>query len=266
MAEIRFVAHNHRVKFENFDPEPLDLSHRPRGWVGGFSKFSRQRLMELLYSFEKIPFRTFWTLTFEKDVDSDYAKKELHRLTMVFNRRGIGWMWVMEFTQKGRIHFHLGVVGYLSKKWVAGLWGNGFVHVEEIYDDDGAREYFLKQEKATFYGEVSKGNQKRFNGFNGRWWGVSRFLNKKYSLGVYDESFLRAVVDIRGVKRAYFRKDFEGILDKPYENCNNFNVVKRLNEKGKQITCSTSNQKTLPPPSRPPAKGRTMNSPSNSKG
>lgn len=235
MPEIQFTAHNHRVIVAPHEPSNFEPSYRPRGWVGGFSKYSKKRLTAMLNSFAKIPFRTFWCFTFDKDVPALYAKEELHRLTMIFNRRKIGWMWVMEFTENGRIHYHMGLVGYLNVEWVQNLWSNGIVHVQEIYDDEGAKDYFLKEERATFYKEVSKRNQKRFMGFNGRWWGVSRHLNLKYSLGVYDESYALALADIKGIKRNYWREDLEGIIDNPYSNFSNASAVVKssLIQKGK---------------------------------
>ena len=202
-------GHNQRVIVSQLRPEQFATKHHQRGYCGAFSRFSRKRLQEMLYSFKKIPFRTFWTFTFEKDVPVVFAKKEINRLNMVFNRRHIGWMWVMEFTEKGRVHFHYGLDGYRDAKWMRARWHNGRVHVEEIYDDPGIRDYFLKEERATFYKEVSKKNQKRFMGFNGRWWGVSRHLNKKYSIGVYS---IDLAVDLKktvGLKHNYYRDDFE---------------------------------------------------------
>ena len=157
--------------------------------------------MEIFYSFEENPFKTFWTITFDSDVKASYAKKEINRLNMVFNRRGIGWLWVMEFTKKGRIHFHYALTDHLSVKWVSKIWGNGVCFVSQVFESSGLRGYLIK--------EVAKGNQKRFMGFNGRWWGISRALNKKYSLGVYNETLVHDLVVSSGFKKNYFRKDFE---------------------------------------------------------
>lgn len=217
MANVIFKAHNHRVLPELESPPGPNVS-RPRSQVGGFSRFSRWRLMELFYSFQVIPFKTFWTLTFDKDVKPEYAKKELHRLLMQLNRRGVGNLWLMEFTARGRIHFHLALTDFLSHTWVKNRWGNGHVYVSKIYAEIGLRKYFLK--------ECSKSNQKGFHGFCGRWWGVSRALNKKYSLGVYDDSYLDCLVANRGIKWRYWREDLQGLIDNPYSNFNNFREVK----------------------------------------
>ena len=248
MPEIQFLAHNNRVIVAPFEEHELELTHRPRGWVSGFSKFSKQRLMAVFYSFEKCPFSTFWTFTFDQDVTGDYAKKELNRLNMVFNRRGIGWLWCMEFTKKGRIHFHFALTGgnkkigkgkdgrmryeysnFIPREDIAELWGNGHVWACEAYGHSGLRKYFVK--------EVAKGNQKRFMGFNGRWWGVSRCLNIKRSLGVYDDSFALALADIKGIKRNYWRQDLEGIIDNPYSNFSNSQEVlkRKLQIKRKEL-------------------------------
>lgn len=218
MADIQFLAHNNRVIVAPFEPSNVLFTHRPRGWVGGFSKFSKRRLMAIFYSFKVSPFKTFWTFTFAEDVKADFAKREINRLNMVFNRRDIGWLWVMEFTEKGRIHFHYALTGYLNIDWVSCIWRNGHVFVSKTFGESGLRKYFVK--------EVVKGNQKRFMGFNGRWWGVCRALNKKYSLGVYDESYALALADIRGVKRDYWREDLEGIVENSCENFNNWRSVR----------------------------------------
>jgi len=205
MPDIHFKTHNHLVV-----PVPvtyaLELPYRPRGGVSMFSKFSQRRLIQLFYSFEQMPFKSFWTLTFEKDVKVPFAKKELHRLTMVLNRRGIGWLWVMEFTENRRIHFHMCLTKCISSKFISARWRNGFVKATKIFSD-GIRNYIFK--------EVSKNNQKGFTGFNGRWWGVSRSMNHHGSMGIHDESFLRALVDIRGFKRNYYLRDLENIVDLP---------------------------------------------------
>lgn len=219
MANIQFLAHNERVIVAPFEVQTTKFSYRPRGWVGSFSKFSKRRLMAIFYSFKVSPFKTFWTFTFDKDVKSEFAKKEINRLNMVFNRRGIGWLWCMEFTEKGRIHFHYALTDCLSVNWVSSIWGNGHVFVSKVFGESGLRKYFVK--------EVVKGNQKRFMGFNGRWWGVSRVLNKKYSLGVYDESFAVALADIRGIKHNYWREDLEGLIENSHSNFNNFHEVKK---------------------------------------
>jgi len=219
MADIQFLAHNNRVIVAPFEAEPFTPTYRPRGYVGGFSKFSKKRLMAIFYSFKVCPFKTFWTFTFDADVKSEFAKKEINRLNMVFNRRGLGWLWVMEFTEKGRIHFHYALTGYLNVDWVSVAWGNGHVFVSKTFGESGLRKYFVK--------EVSKGNQKRFMGFNGRWWGVCRALNKKYSLGVYDESFALALADIRGIKNTYWRDDLDGIVDNSFSNFDNWKSDKK---------------------------------------
>jgi len=106
---VQFIAHNHRVYPESFDNEPQEpLTFRPRGRVGGFSKYSKQRLSALVYSFKEMPFKSFWTLTFEKDVSTEFAKKELHRLLTIFSQHSAQNLWIMEFTKKGRSIFTSG--------------------------------------------------------------------------------------------------------------------------------------------------------------
>lgn len=241
MPEVQFLGHNNRVIVAPFEDSKFEPSYRPRGWIGGFSKFSKQRLMQIFYSFKECPFKTFWTFTFDKNVESDFAKKEVNRLNMIFNRRQIGWLWCMEFTEKGRIHFHYALTGgmkktgkkkfvyseFVPREDIVPLWGNGHVFVSKTFGESGLRQYFVK--------EVAKGNQKRFMGFNGRWWGVSRHMNSHYSLGVYDESFALCLAGERGIKRNYWREDLEGIIENPYLNFSNAkSVVKSsLIQKGK---------------------------------
>lgn len=199
---VYLKAHNHRVMVSAFEPREAN-SYKPRSKIGGFTYFSRARLSLLLNSFEKFPFVSFWTFTFAEDISGKEAKKELNRLTMVFNRRHIGWLWVMEFQERGVIHFHFLLTEFLSVTWLSEIWGNGVVSATKIFGEKGMREYLLN--------EIQKGNQKRNKNFNGRWWGVSRFLNKKYSLGVYNENLLRDIVGEIGYKQMYWRKDFEKI-------------------------------------------------------
>lgn len=207
---ILLMAQNDRVKVQELIPRD-EFEHHQRGVVGGFSKYSKKRLLEFFHSFKICPFKTFWTLTFAHDVKSSFAKHEIDRMSKIFARRKLQFLWVMEFTKRGRIHFHLALTGEMNKKLVAGLWGNGFVYVSPVFEDSGLRRYFVS--------EVSKGNQKRFHGFHGRWWGLSRALNKQYSLGVYNDSLVVDLAFSSGYKRNYFRDDFEKLgLD--FNDCN----------------------------------------------
>jgi len=198
---VHLSAHNERVLVSEFKVEKFKFKHHQRGWVGGFSKFSKRRLMEIFFSFKACPFKTFWCFTFAEDVPADYAKKEINRLNNIFRRRHVGYLWVMEYTKKNRIHFHYALTDCLAVKWVTALWGNGRCSVSKVFAESGLRKYFVS--------EVSKGNQKKFHGFNGRWWGVSRCLNMRYSLGVYTENLLHDLVSSSGYKRNFYRDDFE---------------------------------------------------------
>lgn len=202
MPDILLKAHNHRVIATEFIPS-WEPAYKPRGRVSGFTYFSKARLSLLLSSFKNLPFVGFWALTFEKPPTAEHAKKELKRFCMVLNRRKVGWLWVMEFQKRGAIHFHFLLTEYVSKTWLREHWGNGHVKATRVWHEDGLRGYLLK--------EISKNNQKRVHGFSGRWWGVSRYLNKKYSLGLIDEHCLAELVDKTGFKRCYWREDFEKI-------------------------------------------------------
>lgn len=204
MADVEFLQHNDRVLPVVHSGVPLGA--RPRGRVAGFSKYSRKRLTQIFYSYKNFPFKTFWTFTFETDVTAEFSKFEINRLNNVFRRRGIGFLWCMEFTKKNRIHYHYALTASPWKGELSRLWGNGFVAVRKIFGHVGLRKYFLK--------EISKMNQKNSSAFNGRWWGISRRLNKQFSYGVFDESFLAALVGNRGFKSQYWREDLKNIVDR----------------------------------------------------
>jgi hypothetical protein len=202
MTDILLKSHNNRVLISEFNLK-WEAAYKPRGRVAGFTYFSKARLSLLLSSFKSFPFVGFWALTFKDAPSAEFAKKELKRITMVFNRRKIGWLWVMEFQQRGAIHFHFLLTEYVSQKWLTSIWQNGHVSATKVWHEDGLRNYLLK--------EISKNNQKRAHGFSGRWWGVSRHLNKKYSLGLMDEHCLAELVDKTGFKQFFWREDFDKI-------------------------------------------------------
>lgn len=202
MPDILLKAHNNRVLISEFNPS-WEAAYKPRGRVSGFTYFSKARLSLLLTSFEHFPFVSFWALTFKDPPSAEFAKKELKRFCMVLNRRQIGWLWVMEFQERGAIHFHFLLTEFVSSTWISSIWKNGHVSATKVWSEDGIRHYLLK--------EISKNNQKRETGFSGRWWGVSRFLNKKYSLGLIDEHCLSELVDKVGIKTFYRRDDFDKI-------------------------------------------------------
>lgn len=202
MPDILLKAHNNRVLISEFKPN-FEAAFKPRGRVSSFTYFSKARLSLLLTSFKNFPFVGFWALTFKDSPSAEFAKKELKRFTMVLNRKGIGWLWVMEYQERGAIHYHFLLDQFVSKAWVCRHWKNGHVQATKVWSEDGLRGYLLK--------EISKNNQKRVANFAGRWWGVSRHLNKKYSCGLMDEHCLKELIDKTGVKTFFWREDFQKI-------------------------------------------------------
>ena len=200
---ILLKSHNSRVLVSEYDPHFVTQEFKPREKISGISMYSKARLSQLLCSFEKFPFKIFVTLTFKNKPSAKTAKRELDTFCKNLNRRKIGYLWVMELQNKfhrDSIHFHfLLTTDFWDCADLEKTWGNGFVKVGSILHESGIRRYLLK--------EISKENQKTTEKKLGRWWGVSRWLNKKYLLGVYDDSLIIDLVDSCGVKPLYWRKD-----------------------------------------------------------
>jgi hypothetical protein len=88
--------------------------------------------------------RMSWlTLTFRDHVtDHNAAKKELERffkrmrryLSRKHNNTPLKYIWVWEYTQKGRVHFHLVLfdIPFIKNTLIEGMWRNGFVKIKRI--------------------------------------------------------------------------------------------------------------------------------------
>lgn len=197
----RFRGVNEAVSFENFGRP--NLQPKQRGRCNAFTWASRQRLKNLLESYgrHKEPFKGFLCLTFTEDVKAVFAKKQLDRFLKVLNRRKIGFQWIMEFTKKGRIHYHILMTDYMKFSEIQKAWPLGRVHVESIYSEAWLRQYLLK--------EVQKTSQKKCGDFNGRWWGVSRWLNVHRE---YEPMGIGAVVKVfkaDGFQKRYYRETYK---------------------------------------------------------
>jgi len=166
---------------------------------------TKSRIKRLAWS-NSGSFKTFITLTFADNIqDFNHANKCLDIFLKRFRRRfpSVMYLGVPEFQKRGAIHYHFLLTEYVSKEWVRRHWKNGHVKATKVWSEDGLRGYLLK--------EISKNNQKRAHGFAGRWWGVSRHLSKKYSLGLIDEHCLRELVETVGFKSYFWREDFDKI-------------------------------------------------------
>jgi len=202
---ILLKAHNNRVLVSEFNVNYSEKEFKPRQKITSMSGFSKARLSEILSSFQHFPFKTFVTLTFKNKPSAKKAKKELDKFVKNLNRRKIGWLWVMELQNKyhrDAIHFHfLLSITFWDNEDLSKTWGNGFVKIGSILHEAGIRRYLLK--------EISKENQKCTEKNLGRWWGVSRYLNKKYSLGVYSDDLIMDLFSTVGAKKYYWRDDFD---------------------------------------------------------
>lgn len=112
-----------------------------RGIITGFSRASRRRFAVRLHRIRWPSKVLFYTLTFEKDVDLAYAKKELHRFLIRFRQAFPTWgvVWKLEFTRVGRPHFHLLLIppphvkAFIPKERLDEMWGNGFTWIDDVW-------------------------------------------------------------------------------------------------------------------------------------
>lgn len=98
-----------------------------RGKVTGFSKKSRHRLLIFFSRMETKGARaTFLTLTFQVNPDAREAKNALKRFLMRIRRHygQVSGVWRMEFSEKGRLHFHLLLFNlpFIPQKRVQLVW------------------------------------------------------------------------------------------------------------------------------------------------
>uniref|UniRef100_UPI003F693E1F rolling circle replication-associated protein n=1 Tax=Streptococcus pluranimalium TaxID=82348 RepID=UPI003F693E1F len=113
-----------------------------------YIKQKRVDVMRLISSNFQQGLTKFLTLTFKEHV-TDRAQamdefknfmKRLNYLQKKLKRQSVKYLGVIEYTKKGRIHFHVVLFncGYIPKAELEKIWGNGFVRINRIKGMNGS--------------------------------------------------------------------------------------------------------------------------------
>lgn len=113
-----------------------------------YIKQKRIDVMRLISSNFQQGLTKFLTLTFREHVTDraqamDEFKKFMKRLNYQQEkqkRSNVKYLGVIEYTKKGRIHFHVVLFncGYIPKDELQGIWGNGFIRINRIKGMNGS--------------------------------------------------------------------------------------------------------------------------------
>lgn len=100
------------------------------------------------------PFSKFVTLTFKENLtDIDEAKRRFKVFVRTLNRRrkkenkeNLKYIYVVEFQERGAVHFHCVFfnMGFMKNEELQKIWGQGFTKVNRIKDVDNVGAYVVK--------------------------------------------------------------------------------------------------------------------------
>lgn len=124
--------------------------------IKGYSDKSMRRLAFVANNTD-VEFSVMATLTYPEayPVNGDVCKSHLNRFLNSLRRKGISYLWFLEFQNRGAPHFHVLMNGRLDYKYVAQRWygivGSGDekhlsagTRVEKLRTVDGAARYATK--------------------------------------------------------------------------------------------------------------------------
>jgi len=169
-----------------------------RGPISHYSKRSIKRLKFLLRNTADM-WKGLITLTYPAEFPRDgrVCKKHLNAFLQFLRRRGIRYVWVSEFQERGALHYHIFVDKYISKEEVATRWYSIVGSGDEKHLLAGTRVEAIRSKGMVFHyisSYISKLAQKQVpEDFVdvGRFWGSSRgllvFREIFFGFGVYTE-------------------------------------------------------------------------------
>lgn len=127
------------------DPPDENKSKEENDRSNGFKKRNNCRRLVLSNFSEN---SKFITLTFENNItELDQANKEFDKFIKRLRRKykDFKYIAVIEFTKKGRIHYHMiSNLPYISKQRLSDIWQNGFVKINNITHVDNIGAYVVK--------------------------------------------------------------------------------------------------------------------------
>ena len=214
----RYVAHSTRIAGGQLSVStyPLQMPGKPglRSSVNSFSSASRLRLGRLLF---RLPWPNdevaFVTLTFSEDVDGKFAKSCLNKLRswLDYQYPSAEVIWKLEFTKRGRHHFHLlarpltgatlpdDFATRLESQWRYRM-ECGFILVKQVYNRGGAIRYFADYLSKKQGGEKSYQEEVPEGVWSGRFWGMwgRPELMPELSVKLTDEQFEYVLAVVNG--------------------------------------------------------------------
>ena len=152
-----------------------DTTSVTRGVIKGLSKRSRNRMIELCASIDKLGINEkdilFLTLTYGYDLQADefhVSKKHINHFNITLKRlidsgvlkntnnevstlEEMFWIWRIEEQESGRLHFHVCIFGtrYIDSDWIRSTWEKitgekGRIHIDNAKNWGDTQKYFSK--------------------------------------------------------------------------------------------------------------------------
>lgn len=176
-----------QIKFSSLKPscpvisEIIKRRAAKRSKIIRFSKRSAKRLRHVIRNSENI-WKTFITLTYPENFpcNGKETKKHLNAFLQYLRRKGIKFVWVLEFQERGAPHYHIIASEFIPKEELSERWYKIVGSGDEKHLKAGTQIQSIKS-KRHLYGYLSnyikkldqKIPPKEFKNV-GRFWGASR--------------------------------------------------------------------------------------------
>ncbi len=189
LLTVKVFARDVQVKFSSLQlPTYVSEEERlkraaKRSKIVKFSKRSARRLRHVIRNSED-KWKTFITLTYpaEFPCNGRETKEHLNAFLQFLRRKGIKYVWVLEFQERGAPHYHIIASDYIPKKELSERWYKIVGSGDEKHLRAGTQIQAIKS-KRHLYGYLSnyikkldqKIPPKKFENV-GRFWGATRNL------------------------------------------------------------------------------------------
>jgi hypothetical protein len=201
--ELNVKVYKYDAKFEykrkkENVPVRQSKSTSKRNAISHYSKRSIKRLKFLLRNTADL-WKGLITLTYPAEFPRNgrVCKKHLNAFLQFLRRRGVRYIWVSEFQERGALHYHIFVDKYISKEEVATRWYKIVGSGDEKHLVAGTRVEAIRNQGLVFHyisSYISKLTQKQIpdDFVNvGRFWGASRgilpYREISFGFGIYTE-------------------------------------------------------------------------------
>lgn len=145
VVEIISYEHGNYFGFEGSAKGKIKSTNAKKDYNINRTKKNLRRLINANASGNDL----FVTLTYADNfTDLVQAKKDFKRFIKAMKRKSynLKYVYVVEFQKRGSIHFHVIFFdcGYIDCKFLADVWGLGFVKINRINDIDNTGAYVVK--------------------------------------------------------------------------------------------------------------------------